>query len=65
MAALTETDPRSGEREASLFLAWRHAMPFFSSDMPFSKTTKMPLILVKKNHENLTKTKEVAVFFQF
>ena len=47
-------------------------MPFFSSAMPFFsqrhahflKLHKMPYILVKK-HDNLTKTKEVTVFFQF
>ena len=46
-------------------------MPLFSSAMPFSqrhapflKLHKMAYILVK-NHENLTKTKEVTVFFQF
>ena len=46
-------------------------MPFFRAPCPitrrhapFLNQMKMPYIL-EKNHEYLTKTKEVTVFFQF
>ena len=37
--------------------------PFTQRHAPFLKLPKMPYILVKKNHENLTKTKELSYSF--